>query len=208
MLSFLVTIFKLLDLADSGLTSDKRNLTTSPTPQTTTLKLILVSLACALATGVRGGLFSIAMARLNVRLRTVLFSALLNQEVGFFDTTKTGDITSRLSADTTTVSDQVCLNMNVMMRSLTQVRNPSQAQYKSLGTERIDCSCFDALALLGVQRNSQLNLTPSLSLAFHTVLPNLTPDPWHFFPFRYKMQLAPARLGLKLCLRAQLKSCA
>lgn len=31
-----------------------------------------------------------------------------------------GDITSRLAADTTTVSDQICLNVNVVVRSLTQ----------------------------------------------------------------------------------------
>ena len=33
---------------------------------------------------------------------------------------RAGDITSRLSADTTTVSDQICLNINVVVRSLTQ----------------------------------------------------------------------------------------
>jgi hypothetical protein len=43
------------------------------------------------------------------------------QDAGFFDTTKTGEVTSRLSADTTTVSDQICLNLNVMLRSATQV---------------------------------------------------------------------------------------
>lgn len=31
-----------------------------------------------------------------------------------------GDITSRLAADTTTVSDQITLNLNVAMRSLAQ----------------------------------------------------------------------------------------
>lgn len=31
-----------------------------------------------------------------------------------------GEITSRLSADTTTVSDQICLNLNVSLRSITQ----------------------------------------------------------------------------------------
>ena len=61
-----------------------------------------------------------AMARLNVRIRRRLFASLLRQEIGFFDSTKTGEITSRLSADTTTVADQVCLNLNVMLRSLTQ----------------------------------------------------------------------------------------
>ena len=33
---------------------------------------------------------------------------------------RTGEITSRLSADTTTVSDEICLNLNVSLRSLTQ----------------------------------------------------------------------------------------
>lgn len=76
--------------------------------------LTCVSVLCA------GGLFTVAMARLNVRIRHRLFASLLRQEIGFFDSTKTGEITSRLSADTTTVADQVCLNLNVMLRSITQ----------------------------------------------------------------------------------------
>jgi len=40
--------------------------------------------------------------------------------VGFFDTTKTGDITSRLSSDTTLVGDQVTYNVNVFLRSVVQ----------------------------------------------------------------------------------------
>lgn len=46
--------------------------------------------------------------------------ALLSQDIGFFDVTKTGDITSRLSSDTTLVGDQVSLNVNVFLRSLVQ----------------------------------------------------------------------------------------
>lgn len=86
----------------------------------TTLKMLGVALACAVFTGIRGGLFTVAMTRLNVRLRQKLFSSLMQQDAGFFDTTKTGEITSRLAADTTTVSDQICLNLNVMLRSATQ----------------------------------------------------------------------------------------
>ena len=86
----------------------------------TTLRLLGVAAACAAATGVRGGLFTVAMTRLNVRLRRRLFSSLLRQDAGFFDVTKTGEITSRLAADTTTVSDQICLNLNVALRSATQ----------------------------------------------------------------------------------------
>lgn len=46
--------------------------------------------------------------------------SLLSQDIGFFDVTKTGDITSRLSSDTTLVGDQVSLNVNVFLRSLVQ----------------------------------------------------------------------------------------
>lgn len=74
----------------------------------------------AMFTGSRGGLFTLAMALLNVRIRTRLFASLLRQEAGFYDASKAGEITSRLAADTSTVSDQVCLNLNVMMRSATQ----------------------------------------------------------------------------------------
>lgn len=86
----------------------------------TTLKLLAVAAGCAVFTGIRGGLFTLSMTRLNVRLRRTLFASLIRQEAGFFDTTKTGDITSRLAADTTTVSDQISLNLNVMLRSVTQ----------------------------------------------------------------------------------------
>ena len=46
--------------------------------------------------------------------------SLLAQDIGFYDTTKTGDITSRLSSDTTLVGDQVTLNVNVFLRSVVQ----------------------------------------------------------------------------------------
>ena len=41
--------------------------------------------------------------------------------MGFFELTRTGDITSRLASDTTTMSDQVSLNLNVLMRSIVQM---------------------------------------------------------------------------------------
>lgn len=53
---------------------------------------------------------------MNVRLRTKLFESLVSQEIGFFDTTKTGDLSSRLSNDCTKVGDQVTYNVNVFLR--------------------------------------------------------------------------------------------
>ena len=80
-----------------------------------------------------------AMARLNVRIRSRLFSALLHQEVGFFDKTKTGEITSRLSADTTTVADQVCLC--VMLHGRSERPSANHASRENAGTRTIRGAC-------------------------------------------------------------------
>jgi ATP-binding cassette subfamily B (MDR/TAP) protein 9 len=85
------------------------------------VKLVVASIACGVFSGLRGSIFTVVGGRVNVRLRVKLMDALLTQEVGFFDVTKTGDITSRLSSDTTLVGDQVTLNVNVFLRSLVQV---------------------------------------------------------------------------------------
>lgn len=85
-----------------------------------TLYLALVALGCSIFTALRGSVFTVTMARLNVRIRRELYHRLLSQEIGFFDVVKTGDITSRLAADTTKMSDQISLNLNVLLRSLVQ----------------------------------------------------------------------------------------
>jgi len=82
--------------------------------------LLLVTLATAVCAGVRAWAFTIALARQRIRLRDRLFRALVIQELGFFDAASTGDLTSRLSSDTTAVSDALSLNVNVFLRSLIQ----------------------------------------------------------------------------------------
>ena len=83
-------------------------------------KLVVASILCGVFSGIRGSIFTVVGGRVNVRLRVKLMDALLSQDIGFFDVTKTGDITSRLSSDTTLVGDQVTLNVNVFLRSLVQ----------------------------------------------------------------------------------------
>ena len=82
--------------------------------------LCIVSVLSGIFSGCRGGIFSILGARVNVRLRSMLMDSLLSQDIGFFDTTKTGDITSRLSSDTTIVGDQVSYNVLIFFNSLVQ----------------------------------------------------------------------------------------
>ncbi|KAM4745397.1 ABC-type oligopeptide transporter ABCB9 [Anableps anableps] len=84
-------------------------------PVATLASLALVS---SMAIGVRGGVFTLTFARLNLRLRSRLFRTLMRQEIAFFDENHTGDILSRLSADTTQVSDLISQNVNVFLRSV------------------------------------------------------------------------------------------
>jgi ATP-binding cassette subfamily B (MDR/TAP) protein 9 len=68
--------------------------------------------------GARGATFTVVFSRFNIRLRRALYRALLNLDQGFYDTSKVGELSSRLSNSTTTVSDQITLNINVLLRSL------------------------------------------------------------------------------------------
>lgn len=46
--------------------------------------------------------------------------AVLSQDISFFEMTRTGDLTSRLSSDTTLVGSQVTTNVSVFLRSIVQ----------------------------------------------------------------------------------------
>uniref|UniRef100_A0A7S2PB08 ABC transporter n=1 Tax=Leptocylindrus danicus TaxID=163516 RepID=A0A7S2PB08_9STRA len=102
------------------LMEDKSDIWNVPGFRSNIQKLVIAALLCALFSGLRGGIFTLIGGRVNSRLRLKLMDSLLAQEIGFFDTTKTGDITSRLCSDTTMVGDQVTLNVNVFLRSFVQ----------------------------------------------------------------------------------------
>ncbi|XP_066227173.1 ABC-type oligopeptide transporter ABCB9 isoform X3 [Saccopteryx leptura] len=73
------------------------------------------------ALGIRGGIFTLIFARLNIRLRNCLFRSLVSQETSFFDENRTGDLISRLTSDTTMVSDLVSQNINIFLRNMVKV---------------------------------------------------------------------------------------
>ncbi|ESO84652.1 hypothetical protein LOTGIDRAFT_179605 [Lottia gigantea] len=82
------------------------------------ITMSLITLASAIFAGLRGSIFTYIMARLNLRIRDDLFSSITQQEIGFFDNIRTGDLVSRLTSDTSTMSDALALNINVFLRSL------------------------------------------------------------------------------------------
>lgn len=53
-------------------------------------------------------------------LRKRLFSSVIQQEVAFFDKTKTGELVNRLSADTVVVGQSVTQNISDGLRSIAQ----------------------------------------------------------------------------------------
>ncbi|XP_053149303.1 uncharacterized protein LOC128343892 [Hemicordylus capensis] len=78
----------------------------------------LVSLGSSLSAGCRGGLFMFTLSRMNIRIRGLLFSSLMQQDQAFFDKVKTGELSSRLSKDTAKLSRSVPANTNIFLRSL------------------------------------------------------------------------------------------
>ncbi|KAI4898291.1 hypothetical protein NFI96_033494 [Prochilodus magdalenae] len=80
--------------------------------------MTLFSFGSSFSAGCRGGLFMCAIGSFIRRVKLQLFGSLVKQEIGFFEVTKTGDITSRLSTDTTLMARAVALNVNVFLRTL------------------------------------------------------------------------------------------
>ena len=58
--------------------------------------------------------------RIVKRLRELLFSKILRQEVAFFDKTKTGELVNRLSMDTSVVAQSLSQNISDGLRSTFQ----------------------------------------------------------------------------------------
>ncbi|KAL3984286.1 c-opsin [Sarotherodon galilaeus] len=77
----------------------------------------LYSLGSSVSAGCRGGLLLCVINSCTCRIKVMLFEALTKQEIGFFETIKTGEITSRLFKDTTLVGKTVGLNVNVLLRT-------------------------------------------------------------------------------------------
>jgi ATP-binding cassette subfamily B protein len=70
------------------------------------------------AVALRYYLFSVAGERIVTRIREAVFGAIVEQEIGFFDLRKTGELTSRLTSDATVVQNTVSVNLSMGLRSL------------------------------------------------------------------------------------------
>jgi ABC transporter fused permease/ATP-binding protein len=75
----------------------------------------------ALAVALRYYLFSIAGERIVTRLRETVYRSIIEQEIAFFDARRTGELTSRLTADATVIQNTVSVNLSMGLRNLVMV---------------------------------------------------------------------------------------
>lgn len=80
------------------------------------LVLLGVFAISGVATALRSYLFTVAGERVVARLRTDLYRAVMNQEIGFFDSRRTGELTNRLASDTTVLQNAVTVNVSMALR--------------------------------------------------------------------------------------------
>ncbi|XP_078600013.1 uncharacterized protein LOC144875108 [Branchiostoma floridae x Branchiostoma japonicum] len=87
----------------------------------TVLVLLLIYIGGAIAAFFRSWLFTLAGMRFVARLREELFAAIVKNEIAFFDTTRTGELTNRLASDTGVVQNSVTVNISMLFRYLLQI---------------------------------------------------------------------------------------
>jgi ATP-binding cassette subfamily B protein len=75
----------------------------------------------AVAVAMRYYLFSIAGERIVTRLREQVYRSIIDQEIGFFDVRKTGELTSRITADATVMQNTVSVNLSMGLRNVVMV---------------------------------------------------------------------------------------
>ncbi|NBD07560.1 MULTISPECIES: ABC transporter ATP-binding protein [Corallococcus] len=84
------------------------------------LIMLAVFVVQGIATALRYYYFSTAGERVVMRLRHDFFRRLMDQEVAFFDTHRTGELTSRLASDTTVLQNTVSVNISQGLRNAVQ----------------------------------------------------------------------------------------
>lgn len=85
------------------------------------LAMAAVFLVQGAASGLRYYLFTVAGERIVMRLRAQLYERIVSQEIAFFDQRRTGELTSRLLADTGVLQNAVSVNISMALRNVVGV---------------------------------------------------------------------------------------
>ncbi len=83
---------------------------------TAAIVLVMLFAISAVFGMVRSWLFTVAGERVVARLRTDLYGAIMQQDIAFFDQTRTGELTNRLASDTAVLQNTVTVNVSMALR--------------------------------------------------------------------------------------------
>ena len=83
--------------------------------RSTLILLVIFGLGAALGM-LRAWLFTVAGERIVADLRVQLYQSIIYQEIAFFDERRTGELTNRLSSDTTVLQNTVTVNVSMLLR--------------------------------------------------------------------------------------------
>ncbi|XP_041081978.1 antigen peptide transporter 1-like, partial [Polyodon spathula] len=77
--------------------------------------MALITIGSAVSEFVCDLIYNITMSRIHLRIQSRVFRSVLRQDVAFFDTAHTGDITSRITTDTNTMSESLSEKLSLLM---------------------------------------------------------------------------------------------
>jgi ABC transporter fused permease/ATP-binding protein len=83
--------------------------------------LLGIALIQAVSFSLRYTLFTITGERVVARLREHLFQRLMEQDIAFFDESRTGELTNRLASDTTVLQNTVSVNVSMGLRFIASI---------------------------------------------------------------------------------------
>ncbi|XP_052204453.1 ABC transporter B family member 27-like isoform X3 [Diospyros lotus] len=109
----------IIDIVSGDIKSPDQQAEALDAIKNTVVAILLIVVVGSLCTALRAWLFSSASERVVARLRKDLFSHLIQQEIAFFDVTRTGELLSRLSEDTQIIKSAATTNLSEALRNVT-----------------------------------------------------------------------------------------
>ncbi|XP_011009427.1 PREDICTED: ABC transporter B family member 25-like [Populus euphratica] len=109
---------KIIDIVSGDIETPEQKAEGLRAVNSTILEIFLVVIVGSVCTALRTWLISSTSERVVARLRKNLFNHLINQEIAFFDVTRTGELLSRLSEDTQIIKNAATSNLSEALRNV------------------------------------------------------------------------------------------
>ncbi|XP_052303549.1 ABC transporter B family member 25 isoform X9 [Populus trichocarpa] len=109
---------KIIDIVSGDIETPEQKAEGLRAVNSTILQIFLVVVVGSVCTALGAWLMSSTSERVVARLRKNLFNHLINQEIAFFDVTRTGELLSRFSEDTQIIKNAATSNLSEALRNV------------------------------------------------------------------------------------------